>query len=296
MGYVLAIGDRAYSSWSLRGWLMLARFGLPAEVVVARMYTPDFARTLAGFVPARLVPALRIEGEGAPVVVWDTLAMAETLAERHPEVGFWPRDPRLRALARSLVAEMHSGFGALRGACGMNLRRAYDGFEPAPEVRVDLARIETLWSLARAEAGGAGPWLFGDYSLADVFFAPVATRIATYGLPVGPEAAAYVSVHLADPAFRAWRSAGLADPLIQARYDLDLPERHWPGPVPLPARAVTGGAAVNATCPFSGKPVAADSLAEVAGTVIGFCNRFCRDKVVADVEAWPAAMALLAKG
>jgi glutathione S-transferase len=296
MGYVLAIGDRAYSSWSLRGWLMIARFGLPVEVVVARMYTPDFARTLEGFAPATLVPALRIEGVGAPVVVWDTLAIAAALAERHPDIAMWPREPRLRALARSLAAEMHSGFGALRSACAMNLRRAYAGFQPRPEVRADLARVEALWSLARSHSGGSGPWLFGDYSLADVFFAPVAARIATYDLPVGLEAAAYVGAHLADPAFRAWRAAGIADPVVQTTYDLDLPERPWPGPAPLPARAVAGVAAVNAVCPFSGKPVAADSLAEVAGTVIGFCNTFCRDKVVADAEAWPAATALLARG
>jgi len=296
MTYTLAIGDRAYSSWSLRGWLMFARFGVPVDVVVARMYTPAFAGTLADFAPATLVPALRIEGEGAPVVVWDTLAIAQTLAERHPDRAFWPGEARQRALARSMVAEMHSGFGALRGACAMNLRRAYAGFRPVAEVRADLARIEALWLLARAGAGDKGPWLFGDYSLADVSFAPVATRIATYGLPVGPDAAAYVSAHLADPAFRAWRASGLADPVVLAGYDLDLPERPWPGPVPRTARPVTGVAAINTVCPFSGRPVAADSLVEVDGTVIGFCNAFCRDKVVADAEAWPEAVALLPKG
>lgn len=231
MPYVLTIGERAYSSWSLRGWLMFARFGLPVELVVAPMYSPGFAATLADFPPARLVPALRIEDEGAPArVVWETLAIAETLAERHPDRGFWPADPGRRALARSLAAEMHAGFGALRGDCPMNLRRSYAGFEPGPAVRADLARIEALWALARRTAGATGPWLLGDYCLADVFFAPVATRIATYGLPVGPEAAAYVAAHLADPAFREWRAAALDDPRVLPDYDKALPETAWPGP------------------------------------------------------------------
>ena len=293
MTYTLAIGDRAYSSWSLRGWLMFARFGLPVETERAAMYTPEFDALVARFGAARLVPALRITEDGRDHVLWDTIALAETLAERHPEAGLWPVEPDLRALARSLVGEMHSGFGALRGACPMNLRRAYAGFEASPEVRADLARLETLWTLARESRRAPGPWLFGPVTLADVFFAPVAARIAGYGLEVGAEARAYVAAHLADPAFRQWRAMGLADPLVQATYDLPLPERAWPGPVPLPARAVTDSPPLNAACPFSGKPVAPDSRAEVAGRVIGFCNPFCRDKVVADPEAWPAAMALL---
>ncbi|HET9067295.1 MAG TPA: glutathione S-transferase [Amaricoccus sp.] len=240
MAYVLAIGDRAYSSWSLRGWLPFARFGLPVTLRLCRLYAPEFAATLAeGFGIARTVPALRIEdgpGDGPgdrpgdQVVLWDSLAIAETLAERHPGLGLWPEPPAARAMARALAAEMHSGFAALRSACPMNLRRSYAGFEADAAVRADLARIEALWSAARSAHGGTGPWLFGTYSLADVFFAPVAARVATYGLPVGPAAMAYVEAHLADAAFRAWRAEGLADPVVQATYDLDLPERPWPGP------------------------------------------------------------------
>ncbi|MFO1209193.1 MAG: glutathione S-transferase [Amaricoccus sp.] len=292
MTYVLAIGDRSYSSWSLRGWLMFARFGIPATLRTARLYTPDFPRLLADFGVARTAPALAIEADGRRIVLWDTLAMAETLAERHPDAGLWPADPARRAAARTVAAEMHAGFHALRRACPMNLRRAYAGFDPSADVRADLARIEALWAWARA-AAGEGPWLLGAYSLADVFFAPVAARVATYRLPVGPEAAAYVAAHLADPSFRAWRAAGAAEGHVQAGYGFDLPERPWPGPPPLPARAVAGVDPVNAACPFSGDPVAPDSLAEVDGVVVGFCNRFCRDKVVADPEAWPAAMAVV---
>jgi glutathione S-transferase len=230
MPYVLAIGDRPYSSWSLRGWLMFARFGLPVTVRAARVYTPELAALLAEFGAARLVPALRIVEDGRDFVVWETLAIAETLAERHPDRRFWPEEPAARALARTLAAEMHAGFGALRAACAMNVRRAYVGFEPDAAVLADLARIERLWSVARAARAGDGPWLFGDYCVADAFFAPVAARIAGYGLPVGPDAARYVDAHLADPAFLEWRAAALADPHVEPRYELDLPERPWPGP------------------------------------------------------------------
>lgn len=230
MTYLLAIGDRAYSSWSLRAWLAFARFGLPVHVELGRLYTDDLPALLARFAPARTVPALRVTDGDQAFVLWDSLAIAETLAERHPEAGFWPAGPAARALARSLAAEMHAGFPALRLACPMNLRRAYVDFEPSAAVRADLARVEALWQSARAVAG-EGPWLFGDYSLADAFFAPVAARIATYDLPVGPEAAAYVAAHLGEPAFLDWRAEGLADPYVQQIYDLDLPERPWPGPL-----------------------------------------------------------------
>lgn len=229
MTYTLAIGDRSYSSWSLRGWLMLAKFGLPVQVRQAHLYTPEFQALLDEFAPARRVPALRIEGLG---VVWDTAAMAETLAERHPEHGLWPTDPAARAFGRALAAEMHSGFGALRDACPMNLRHAYRGFEPDAGVRADLERLELLWSRARSQFGADGPWLLGAYSLADVFFAPVASRIATYALPVGEAARRYVSMHLSDAVFRDWRATGLAEDFVQPGYELDLPHAPWPDPVP----------------------------------------------------------------
>lgn len=227
MSYTLAIVDPAYSSWSLRGWLLFARFGLPVTVETAHLRQPDLPELLGRYAPARTVPALRIDGGRAPVLVWDSLAIAETLAERFPDIAFWPGDPVARGMARSLAAEMHSGFTALRRACPMNIRQAYDGFEAAPEVQADVERLEFLWAAARG-LGASGPWLFGDYSIADAFFAPVATRIATYGLAVGPEAAAYVAAHLADPVFVAWRAMALADPVVQGQYEFDLPKRPWP--------------------------------------------------------------------
>ncbi len=223
---LLVIGERAYSSWSLRGWLAFAAFGLEVETVLAPMGDPRFAATLAAFPPARTVPAARLEGVG---VVWDTLAIAEPLAGRRPDIAFWPADPARRALARALAAEMHAGFAALRGACPMDLRCAYAGFEPSPAVHADLVRIEALWATARA-AAPVGPWLLGAYSLADVFYAPVAARIAAYRLPVGPDARAYVAAHLAHPAFLAWRAAALRDPRRLPTAGDGLPELPWPGP------------------------------------------------------------------
>jgi glutathione S-transferase len=154
-------------------------------------------------------------------------------------------------------------------------------------VQVDLARLEQLWSYALKTSGG--PWLCGAYSAADAFFAPVAGRIAGYGLAVGPEAQAYVDRHLAHPSFRRWRAMGLVDGADQEFYRRDFVTRPWPGPEPLPAKSADGPS-VNATCPYSGKPVT--HFLETGGRVFGFCNPFCRDKTMADPEAWPAFMAI----
>ncbi len=288
MGYHLAIGDRSYSSWSLRGWLLFAHAGLPVKVAIGRLYSDDFARLLADFAPARLVPALRLP-DGT--LVGETLAIAETLAERHPEAGLWPADPAARATARWLASEMHAGFDALRSHCPMNLRVSYSDCEPPAPVLQDLARIEQLWAMAREKFGAGGPWLFGRWSIADAFFAPVAARIAGYNLPVGPEAAAYVATQLADPHFRRWRAMGAADGPDQPFYKRDWPTHPWPGPAPRAAR-VAAGPSVNTACPYSGEPVT--DFLEMDGRVWGFCNAFCRDKTLADPEAWPKFMEMVA--
>jgi len=288
MTYDLAIGDRAYSSWSLRGWLLLDAFGLPVRVRTARLYSDELPKLLAEFAPARTVPVLRCP-DGT--VVMESLAIAEELASRHPEAGHWPQDPRARAVGRSLAAEMHAGFTALRGQCPMNLRVSYAETPMTDALRADLDRLETVWAWARETTGGEGPWLCGDYSVADAFFAPVASRIATYALPVSDRAQAYVDAHLAHPSFRRWRAMGLVDGADQEFYARDFPRRPWPGPGPLPARAVAEGTPENAACPYSGQP--ATHLLEVQGRVFGFCNAFCRDKTVADPLAWPAFAALL---
>lgn len=232
MTYHLIIADRSYSSWSLRGWLSLAAFDLPMQITETRMYDPGFRRDLAAFAPEltgdavlRTVPALRLPEGG---LLTDSLAMAETLAERHPDAGLWPTAPTQRAMARSLVAEMHSGFTALRAACPMNLRTAYTGVPVSEAVRAELDRIEALWETCSGLSQGGAPWLFGAYSLADVFFAPVAMRIAGYGLKVGPDAQAYVNAHLAHPLLRDWRAKGLAQ-AAQPTYQRDFDTVDWPG-------------------------------------------------------------------
>ncbi len=288
MSHELVIGDRAYSSWSLRGWLLFEAFGLPVKIRQARLYSDELPELLKEFAPSRTAPTIKTP-EGW--VIWESLAIAEELATRYPGAGIWPADPRARGVARVLAAEMHAGFAALRGYCPMNLRVSYADCAPPPEVLADLDRLQAIWAWARDQRGTAGPWLCGDYCAADVFFAPVAARIATYNLPVGRDAMAYVGAHLHHPAFRRWRAMGLVDGADQPFYERDYPLRPWPGPVPRPARAVEGTRAENAACPYSGRPVT--HVLQLDGRRFGFCNAFCRDKTVADPEAWPAFMALL---
>ncbi|EAR52361.1 hypothetical protein OG2516_07787 [Oceanicola granulosus HTCC2516] len=224
MTYDLFIADRAFSSWSLRGWLMLEKFGLPHRVHVVGLYDGTMEEDMAPLAPARLVPVVRTpEGD----VIGESLAIAETLAERHPEAGLWPADRAARAAARWLAAEMHAGFGALRSACPMQLHSVYEGFEPPAAVTEDLARIEELFAHARGKAA-SGPWLLGAYSLADVFYAPVAARIVGYGLAAGPLTTAFTEATLAEPAFRRWRAEGIVRLPEPIPYLLDLPRRPWP--------------------------------------------------------------------
>lgn len=287
MTYDLVIGDRAYSSWSLRGWLFFDAFGIPVRTHSARLYTDELPTLLRQYHPARTAPTMRTP-EGA--VVPETIAIAEELATRHPDTGLWPTDPKARAIARAVSAEMHAGFTSLRSHCPMNLRVSYTDCTPPDAVLADLARLDTIWSWARAETGSTTPWLCGAYSVADAMFAPVATRIATYNLPVTPAAMDYVMAHLAHPSFRRWRAMGMVDGADQDFYRRDYPRRDWPGPKPLPARAIEGTDTENTACPYSGKPVT-HALA-LNGRRFGFCNAFCRDKTAADPEAWPQFMAL----
>ena len=225
MTYQLYIGDRTFSSWSLRGWLMLEKFDLPYDVTLVGLYSGTMQADLAHLQPARTVPVLQTANGH---VVTDSMAMAETLVEENPSVNLYPRDPAARALARSITAEMHSGFGALRDACPMMLAFCYKGFEVSDAVRRDLARIDVLWSLARDRHGADGPWLFGEYSLADVFYAPVAMRITAYDLPVSDAARTYVKTHLSDPAFKRWRTEGLKDHYDPWPYPSELARKPWP--------------------------------------------------------------------
>lgn len=227
MTYELYLGDRSFSSWSLRGWLLFEVFDLPVTVRMVGLYSGTMAQDLAPLAPARQVPTL-VTPEGE--VIGESLAIAETLAERHPDAGLWPEDPAARARARWLSAEMHAGFQALRAACPMQLLHQYVRFTHSDAVLADLARLEEIFASARDLFAGSGPWLCGRYSIADAFYAPLAARIAGYGLPVSAGLSDYVAQTLADPAFRRWRDLGLTVSYDPVPYALDLPTVPWPDP------------------------------------------------------------------
>lgn len=291
--YELVIVDRSYSSWSLRGWLLFDVFGISCRVKCARLYTGELADMLRNYAPARTAPTIRTP-DG--VVIPDSLAIAEELASRHPDLNIWPKDSKARAVARVLATEMHASFNALRNDCPMNLRVSYEDCAPSQAVLDDVARLEEIWAWARAQCEADGPWLCGAYSAADAFFAPAAARIAGYNLPVSAQAQNYVAAHLAHPSFRQWRAMGAAEGADQPFYRRDCPQRPWPGPAPLNARVVLNVDETcqpeNAKCPYSNLDVG-PYVIELNGRFFGFCNAFCRDKTAADPEAWPAFMQLL---
>ncbi|MBL4767034.1 MAG: glutathione S-transferase [Rhodobacteraceae bacterium] len=225
MTYDLYIGDRMFSSWSLRGWLMFEKFNIPCRTHLIGLYSCTMADDLATLAPARLVPAVRTP-DGT--VIGESLAIAETLAERHPSANLWPTDAAARAIARWLCAEMTAGFGALRDACPMQLQYCHVGFQPSEAVQTDLARVETLWEHARCISDSKSPYLFGEYSLADVFYTPIAARIIGYGLPVSNAATAYCATLLGDPAVLEWRKAAHDISYDPDPYEQDLPNTPWP--------------------------------------------------------------------
>ena len=207
MSLQLIIGNKNYSSWSMRPWVLLKEFGIPFEEVQIRFdgFEPGsrFKQRITKVNGAGKVPVL-LDGE---LVVWDTLAIAEYLAESFPQQALWPRDKAARARARSLCAEMHSGFSALRSCFGMNIEASLPEvgarvLAERADARADLDRIVTLWTDALAASGG--PFLFGDYSVADAYFAPVVMRIRTYALPVPAAIAAYLERMVATAGVSAW--------------------------------------------------------------------------------------------
>jgi glutathione S-transferase len=204
----LIIGNKNYSSWSLRPWLLMRMLDLPFEEVLIPLYTPDAKAQLLARAPSGKVPALH----DGTLVVWDSLAIVEYLAEQYPGVPVWPADAEARAIARSVTAEMHAGFSALRTHMPMNCRASLPGKGHTPEVLADIARITALWSDCRARFGAAGgPFLFGAFSAADAFYAPVVTRFLTYGVALPDDARAYVEAVRALPAMQAWYAAGIAE-------------------------------------------------------------------------------------
>ncbi|RYF43953.1 MAG: glutathione S-transferase family protein [Comamonadaceae bacterium] len=210
----LTIGNKNYSSWSMRPWVLLKQAGIPFEETLVRFDTmgpgSEFRKNMQKINPAGLVPVLVDEG----FAVWDTLAIAEYLAEKFPEKQLWPKDVRARARARSNCAEMHSGFGALRSACGMNIEASFPQvgaivWRDNPAVRADVQRIVAMWSDALEQHGG--PMLFGDFSIADAYFAPVCIRLKNFALPVPGHITDYIRRVLALPGVKAWIDEALAE-------------------------------------------------------------------------------------
>ncbi|MFO1362985.1 MAG: glutathione S-transferase family protein [Burkholderiales bacterium] len=211
-GPQLVIGNKNYSSWSMRAWVLLRALGIDFEEVQLKLHTEAWDREIGRLSPSGRVPVLWLDG--APV--WDTLAIAETVAERWPDRQAWPRDARARAVARAACAEMHSGFHALREAMPMNIRGAYPGRGMGPGVAQDIDRIVAIWTMCRERHGRDGALLFGAFTAADAFYAPVATRFVTYGVRLPDAARRYVDAVLALPAVQTWSAAARAEPEVIA--------------------------------------------------------------------------------
>ncbi|HEY8607105.1 MAG TPA: glutathione S-transferase family protein [Noviherbaspirillum sp.] len=213
-GLKLVIGNKNYSSWSMRPWLALKAFGIPFEEVRVLLGQPDSSSRIAAYSTAGRVPVL-IDGQ---TTVWDSLAICEYLAEQFPDKGMWPRDLAARALARSICAEMHSGFTALRSAMWMNIKASFPSKGRTPEAQSDIARICELWEDCLARSGGRG-FLFGDFTIADAYFAPVVMRFRTYGVWLAPTVQAYVDRVVAHPAVAQWMREALAETECLEKYD-----------------------------------------------------------------------------
>jgi glutathione S-transferase len=219
MGLRLIIGNKNYSSWSLRPWLAMKVAGLTFEEQVMSLSDPDFKKTVMQISPAGRVPALA-DGD---VCVWETLAILEYLHEKFPTAQFWPADRVARAHARALAAEMHAGFAPLRRECPMNMRRPANVHPLSAAARADVARIDGMWADCRARFGQQGAFLFGGFSAADAMDAPVVSRFATYRITVGPASLAYMDAVRALPAWEEWRAAALREP-----WGLPANEPDWP--------------------------------------------------------------------
>ena len=217
MTLTLVIGNKNYSSWSMRPWLALRANNIPFEEVFIPLYTdnPADKQRILSFSRAGKVPSL-IDGD---LTVWDSLAIIEYLAERFPDKKLWPEDRAARAHARSISAEMHSGFMALRNECGMNLHRPVGAVALSADAKANIARVEEIWSDCRRSYGKGGPFLFGAFGAADAMYAPVVHRFHTYAIDVGAETRAYMQTMMALPAFDEWTKGGLAETLRIERFE-----------------------------------------------------------------------------
>lgn len=219
MSLTLIIGNKNYSSWSLRPWIALKVKGIPFNEKVIPLYEPGSREEILKYSPAGKVPVL-IDGDEH---VWESLAILEHLAERFPEAHLWPQDARARSHARVVATEMHAGFMALRRDCTMNMWLPPKPRPLSDEVKADVARIEALWGECRARYGQGGPFLFGDFTAADAMYAPVVSRFHTYGIPVGATSRAYMEAMMALPAWAAWYDAAMKETWIMRHNEPDWP-------------------------------------------------------------------------
>jgi glutathione S-transferase len=217
-GLTLVIGNKNYSSWSMRPWVAMTAFGIPFTEVRILLDKPDTANRIAEYSGAGRVPVL-IAGE---IHVWDSLAICEYLAEQFPDLHMWPQDVAARAMARSVSAEMHSGFAGLRTAMSMNIRMSLPGRGRTPEAQGDIGRISEIWEECLSRFGHH-EFLFGDFSIADAFFAPVVCRFKTYGVSLAPALQAYCERMLAHPAIARWVREALAETESAGQHDDELP-------------------------------------------------------------------------
>lgn len=223
-GMKLFLGNKAYSSWSLRGWLAVKHSGLPFEDVTVPMYDEDWSRRREGdeFAPSGgKVPIL---WDGDDIVVWDSLAIIEYLNEQTDgQRGYWPDDKGARAMARSMAAEMHSSFAALRREHSMNVRRIYPPAPISDDVQAELKRLYEIWAQARARYGQDGDFLFGAWSAADIMFAPVVTRLITYSLPAPRFAQAYATAVITHPHMQLWIAGAQEEDWVIEQYEDVVP-------------------------------------------------------------------------
>ncbi len=201
----LVLGNKNYSSWSLRPWLAFKKAGIPFDEIMVWLDQQDTRETLKKHSGAARVPVLKTP-DG---IIWDSLSICEWAAEQHPTL--WPEDGYARSQARSYAAEMHSGFQTLRAMLPMNLRAEGRSVEPTEDLTADIQRIDEIWTTCRTTFGADGPWLFGQFSIADAMFAPVVLRFRTYGVEGSGESAAYINTLWNDPDFEIWKQAALTE-------------------------------------------------------------------------------------
>lgn len=212
--FTLVLGNKNYSSWSVRAWLAVRQTGAAFDEIIIPLDQPVTASEIAAHSPSGKVPVLKTRG----LAVWDSLAIAEYLAERYPAAGLWPAAEDARATARAAAAEMHAGFQALRAQLPMNVRAVKPGLR-TPGAEADIHRIATLWSDCRRRFGASGPFLFGAWSLADAFYAPVVSRFTTYRVGVDAVCQAYMEAVLEAPMVAEWFAATKVEPWAIAKYD-----------------------------------------------------------------------------